>query len=260
MISFNDWFCLPGDCRLTMHEGHYSFGIKPKSMQSFISDISKKKFPIAEKITGKAVRNGVLKEIQKEYPDFDDACNLSVSEFNRYRQSYVRNLLSKEIGTLTELEHTVLNNISQNHLISDEASEVKNSGTKGQRWADRIASFGGSWKFLGIFAAFLLIWMIINSGTLHGQGFDPYPFILLNLILSCLAAVQAPVIMMSQNRQEEKDRKQSDNDYMINMKAEMEIRSLHEKLDLLLEEQVKIIFESQAKQLEILKKIEAKLG
>lgn len=231
-------------------------------MQTFTSDISKKKFPVAEKIPGKAIRNGVLKEIQKEYPEFDDSCNLAVSELNWYRQSYVRNLLSKEIGTLTELEHTVLNNISQNHLISDEASEIKNSGTPGQLWADRIASFGGSWRFLGIFAAFVLLWMIINMITLHEKGFDPYPFILLNLILSCLAAVQAPVIMMSQNRLEEKDRERAKNDYMVNLKSELEIRMLHEKIDHLLVTQEENLQEIQKLQMnvmqEMMKKMEGK--
>jgi uncharacterized membrane protein len=229
-------------------------------MQSFISDISKEKFPVSEKITGKAVRNGILKEIQKEYPGFDDGCNLSVSEFNRYRQSYVRNLLSKEIGTLTELEHTVLNNISQNHLIADEASEIKNAGTKGQRWADRIASFGGSWKFLGIFAVFLLIWMMVNSQTLHGKVFDPYPFILLNLILSCLAAVQAPVIMMSQNRLEEKDRERAKNDYMVNLKSELEIRMLHEKIDHLLITQEENLQELQKIQVDMMHEMMEKMN
>jgi uncharacterized membrane protein len=229
-------------------------------MQSFTSDISKKKFPVTEKIPGKTVRNGVLKEIQKEHPEFDDACNLSVSELTHYRQSYVRNLLSKEIGTLTELEHTVLNNISQNHLISDEASEIKNPGTRGQLWADRIASFGGSWKFLGIFAVFLLLWMIVNSLTLHAKGFDPYPFILLNLILSCLAAVQAPVIMMSQNRQEEKDRERAKNDYMVNLKSELEIRMLHEKIDHLLVTQEENLLEIQKIQMDMMHEMMEKMN
>lgn len=221
-------------------------------MQNFTSDISKKQFPVTEKVSGKTVRNGVMKEILKEHPGFDDSSNLSVDELNYYRQLYVKNLLSTEIGTLTALEHTVLNNISQNHLIADEASEIKNPATRGQRWADRIATFGGSWKFLGMFALFLFLWIIYNLTLLHDKGFDPYPFILLNLILSCLAAVQAPVIMMSQNRQEEKDRERAKNDYMVNLKSELEIRMLHEKIDHLLITQEENLLEMQKTQIEMM--------
>jgi uncharacterized membrane protein len=106
--------------------------------------------------------------------------------------------------------------------------------TFGQRWADRIARFGGSWTFIGIFLFLMLVWMAINVFELH-PPFDPYPFILLNLMLSCLAALQAPVIMMSQNRQNEKDRINAEHDYQVNRKAEAEIQLLHEKLDRLLE-------------------------
>ena len=229
-------------------------------MQNFTSDISKKKFPASEKVSGKTVRNGILKEIQKEFPDFSDDNSLSVSELNHYRQLYVRNLLSKEIGTLTELEQTVLNNISQNHLIADEASEIKNPATRGQRWADRIASFGGSWKFLGMFGLFLLLWIVLNMTMLSDKGFDPYPFILLNLILSCLAAVQAPVIMMSQNRQEEKDRERAKNDYMVNLKSELEIRMLHEKIDHLLITQEENLLEMQKTQMDMMQEMIKKIA
>jgi uncharacterized membrane protein len=168
--------------------------------------------------------------------------------------------LSKEIGTLTELEHTVLNNIGQNHLIADEASEIKNPVTRGQRWADHIAVFGGSWKFISLFGIFLLIWMIINAVMLHNTGFDPYPFILLNLILSCIAAMQAPVIMMSQNRQEEKDRERAKNDYMVNLKSELEVRMLHEKIDHLLITQEENLLEMQKTQMDMMREIMEKLN
>jgi uncharacterized membrane protein len=233
---------------------------KQTDMQYFTSDISKKKFPLSEKIPGKTVRNGIRKEILKDCPGFDDEGNLSASEFNHYRQRYVHNLLSKEIGTLTELEHTVLNNIGQNHLIADEASEIKNPGTRGQRWADHIAAFGGSWKFISLFGVFLLIWMIVNAWMLHNTGFDPYPFILLNLILSCIAAMQAPVIMMSQNRQEEKDRERAKNDYMVNLKSELEVRMLHEKIDHLLITQEENLLEMQKTQMDMMREIMEKLN
>ena len=229
-------------------------------MQNFISDISKIKFPLSDKVSAKSVRNGVMKEILKEHPEFNTNSNLSVEELNHYRQLYVRNLLSKEIGTLTELEHTVLDNINQNHLIADEASEIKNPVTRGQRGADRIAAFGGSWKFLGMFGLFLLLWIVLNMQMQHDKRFDPYPFILLNLLLSCLAAIQAPVIMMSQNRQEEKDRERAKNDYMVNLKSELEIRMLHEKIDHLLITQEENLLKMQQTQMDIMQEIMKKLN
>lgn len=132
--------------------------------------------------------------------------------------------------------------------------------TRGQKISDKVANFGGSWAFIITFFVILAAWIIFNTLVPTNEEFDPYPFILMNLILSCIAALQAPIIMMSQNRQEEKDRKRSENDYLINLKAELELRSLHQKIDLLLEEQIKTLFESQAKQLELLKSIERKLN
>ncbi|MBX9784304.1 MAG: hypothetical protein K2X48_13520 [Chitinophagaceae bacterium] len=140
-------------------------------MQHFNSFISNKKFPVTEKVAGKSIRNGILKEIQKDHPEFSDECLIAVSELNEYRKKYTQNLLSKEVGAITELEQTVLDNINQNHLISDEASEIKNPISRGQRWADRIASFGGSWKFICIFAFFLIVWMFINAYIFHEKGF-----------------------------------------------------------------------------------------
>jgi uncharacterized membrane protein len=131
--------------------------------------------------------------------------------------------------------------------------------TKGQTISDKVATFGGSWKFIILFGIILFVWILFNTLSPKIFNFDPYPFILMNLILSCIAALQAPIIMMSQNRQEEKDRKRGENDYLINLKAELELRSLHQKIDLLLEEQIKVLFESQAKQLEILQSIENKI-
>ena len=127
----------------------------------------------------------------------------------------------------------------------------------GQKISDKVAKFGGSWRFIITFAILLSIWIIFN--TFITLKFRFYPFILMNLILSSIAALQAPIIMMSQNRQEEKDRMMNENDYLINLKAEMQIRSLHQKIDLLLEEQIKTLFESQKSQLDILKNINTQL-
>ncbi len=151
--------------------------------------------------------------------------------------------------------------------IKDEKSILKNLLheprevlSKGQNISDKVASFGGSWKFIIIFSIILLLWIVFNTQFSPKWEFDPYPFILMNLVLSAIAALQAPIIMMSQNRKEEKDRKRNENDYLINLKAELELRSLHKKIDLLQEEQIKVLFETQATQLEILEKIQESLA
>ncbi len=131
--------------------------------------------------------------------------------------------------------------------------------SRGQSISDKVATFGGSWKFIIFFSIILAVWIVLNSFLPAINKFDPYPFILMNLVLSAVAALQAPIIMMSQNRKEEKDRKRNENDYLINLKAELEVRSLHQKMDLLLEEQIKVLFDSQAKQLEMLARIEEKM-
>jgi len=136
---------------------------------------------------------------------------------------------------------------------------VKEQLSEGQKISDKVARFGGSWYFIIIFMVILTVWVIYNVTAIGSKAFDPYPFILMNLILSCIAAFQAPIIMMSQNRKEEKDRMRSENDYLINLKAEMGIRSLHHKIDLLLEEQIKKLYDLQAIEIELLREIKAKV-
>lgn len=173
----------------------------------------------------------------------------------------VKKLLQSEANQISKLQKIVEQTINDEKLIVDNLlNPPKDLLTRGQKISDKVAQFGGSWAFIISFFVLLIIWIIFNTNAALQYKFDPYPFILMNLILSCIAALQAPIIMMSQNRQEEKDRQRSENDYLINLKAELEVRGLHQKVDLLLEEQIKTLFESQAKQLEILKSIEAKLN
>jgi uncharacterized membrane protein len=169
-------------------------------------------------------------------------------------------ILQSGTEQLEKLQAIVKKTMSDEKLIIDNLmNPPKEILSRGDKISDKVAAFGGSWSFIISFFVVLALWILFNSLALGKAQFDPYPFILMNLILSCIAALQAPVIMMSQNRQEEKDRKRSENDYLINLKAELELRGLHQKIDLLLEEQIKILFDSQAKQLEILKRIEAQL-
>ncbi|OCB76467.1 DUF1003 domain-containing protein [Flavobacterium crassostreae] len=169
-------------------------------------------------------------------------------------------LLNSETEQLAKLQKIVTQTIENEKLILDNLLHPPEDVlTKGQKISDKVASFGGSWAFIISFFILLFAWIAFNTITPLRDNFDPYPFILMNLILSCIAALQAPIIMMSQNRVEEKDRKRSENDYLINLKSELAIRALHEKIDLLLEEQIKVLFDSQAKQLEILKRLERKI-
>ena len=137
---------------------------------------------------------------------------------------------------------------------------VDTHASRGQRAADAVARFGGSWTFVGLFGATLLIWVVLNAALLASRGntFDPYPYILLNLLLSMLAAIQAPIILMSQNRQSEKDRLSAEHDYEVNLKAELEIMLLHEKLDLLREKQWGELLRLQNEQLGLLSALHAK--
>lgn len=170
-------------------------------------------------------------------------------------------LLKSGNEQLIKLQKIVEQTIEDEKLIVENLLHPpKETLTRGQSISDKVARFGGSWKFIISFSVILTVWILFNTLTPKRDDFDPYPFILMNLVLSAIAALQAPIIMMSQNRKEEKDRKRSENDYLINLKAELEVRSLHQKIDLLLEEQIKILFESQAKQLEILKSIEEKVS
>ncbi|MFY8171436.1 MAG: DUF1003 domain-containing protein [Sphingobacteriaceae bacterium] len=173
----------------------------------------------------------------------------------------IKKLLHSESEQLIKLQNIVKKTIEDENLIIENLlNPPKDILTNGQEISDKVARFGGSWSFIISFFIILISWIVYNSLSSKANTFDPYPFILMNLILSCIAALQAPIIMMSQNRQEEKDRKRSENDYLINLKAELEIRSLNQKIDLLLEDQIKMLFDSQAKQIEILKKIEKNIA
>jgi len=225
-------------------------------METFYSDISKIEFPISERVSGKRIRKSILALIQKDNPQFTSDKFLSISELNNYRENYIEGFLKKQIGSLTDLDHTVLDSLKEKTTLTDklDGEEIK-AMTFGQRIADKVASFGGSWTFIILFALFLLIWICINIYWLGNKGFDPYPFILLNLILSSLAAIQAPVIMMSQNRQEEKDRERGKKDYMINLKSELEIRMLHEKIDHLIINEQQEVLEIHKVQIEMMNDI-----
>jgi len=224
--------------------------------EHLVCEVCGKTFPVRDLVPGGAVRDAISKEIRKEFPGWSAEKFICRPDLNRFRSSYVHSLLESEKGELTSLEHEVLQSIQEHELLAkDTESEFEEKWTLGERLADRIATFGGSWTFLILFGAFLSLWIGVNSAVLIWRPVDPYPFILLNLVLSCLAAVQAPIIMMSQNRQETKDRLRSQHDYQINLKAELEIRHLHEKIDHLLSHQWERLVAIQEVQLELLSEL-----
>ncbi len=224
--------------------------------KTFISDISGKSFPLTERISSKAIRGSILKYIQDANPTFNEQSYLANTELNIFREKYITDYLTQELGQLTTLEHKVIDSFQNHSILTDNIEDDdKTVLSFGQRIADKVATFGGSWTFILSFCSFLIIWILVNVYWFHNQGFDPYPYILLNLILSCIAALQAPVIMMSQNRQEEKDRIRAKNDYMINLKSELEIRMLHEKIDHLIMHQQEELLEIQKVQIDMMEDI-----
>ncbi len=226
-------------------------------METFVSKTSGISYPISERIAGLLISPSILNLIRKEFSDFEETDFISMQELAIFREKYMVEFLHKEMGELNSLEKKVLDSLNEKTSLTDKAEEslVQVDLTYGQRLADKVASFGGSWTFIIYFGVFILIWIIINIVFLANKSFDPYPFILLNLILSCIASLQAPVIMMSQNRQEEKDRERAKKDYMINLKSELEIRILHEKIDHLMLHQQQDLIEIQKVQIDMMNDI-----
>lgn len=232
-----------------------------KNISYDICKITGHKFPEYDLTQLIYLRKELADLIRKDYPALKDDDKISGQALNKYRKLYIEQLMAEQVGELNDLEREVLSSMQKEIMLArDVDEEMEENLTVGQRLADKIATFGGSWGFIIIFFAFIVLWMLINIFLLFNKGFDPYPFILLNLILSCLAAVQAPVIMMSQNRQEAKDRARSRHDYQVNLKAELEIQQLHEKIDYMMRKQEQRLFEIQRLQTEMLEQILERLN
>lgn len=218
-----------------------------------ISYISKEHIQEGEQLKGEELREGIFKLIQNSFPGFTGEDYISLSELNQYRRLYLTSLITEEKGELAIIDVDVMDAIKNNSILSENMEvDIEAELTTGEKLADKVAAFGGSWTFILVFFSFILIWIFINIWFLTKKPFDPYPFILLNLLLSCLAAIQAPIIMMSQNRQEQKDRIRGEHDYKINLKAELEIKLLSEKIDHLLVHQNKMLLEIQEVQTDYL--------
>lgn len=218
-----------------------------------LSFLSQKPIKAEEAILGQDIREGVFNLIKAEYPGFNEESYISINELNKYRRLYLSSLINQEGGELAQIDKDVMDAIKNNSILSENIQdEIEAQLTFGQKIADKIAVFGGSWTFIIAFFSFIFFWILVNIWVLVTKPFDPFPFILLNLILSCLASIQAPIIMMSQNRQEQKDRQRSEHDYKINLKAELEIKLISEKIDHLLVHQSKKLLEIQQVQTDYL--------
>ncbi len=218
--------------------------------------VCRNRFKVSEVIKAKLVEEPLAQLIREKYPKWTDKGFICLADLNLFRSRYVTEVLKSASQEVFDLEEGMAKSLEEEEVLSRNINqEFEDSLTFGQRMADRLADFGGSWTFISIFMIVLVVWMGINTWILLTKPFDPYPYILLNLVLSCLAAIQAPVILMSQNRQEARDRLHSEHDYEINMKAEIEIRKLHEKMDHLLMHQWQRLMEIQQLQVDLMEEI-----
>lgn len=221
----------------------------------FCQICSERKTP-GEVVPADSVRSSVIDLIRKDHPEWSDQGYICITDLNHYRAKYVEELLEKEKGEVSTLEEKVISAMEDRSVLSEDTTAVFDRQlTIGERVADRIADFAGSWTFIILFFVILVTWIAINSLILLFRPFDPFPFILLNLVLSCIAAIQAPIIIMSQNRQEARDRLQARHDYQVNLKAELEIQNLHEKIDHLLINQGQRLLEIQKIQVELMEEL-----
>lgn len=218
----------------------------------------KRSFPFDTMTSGELVRPAVAEIIKKRNSEWTTSSMLCTECLNLFRSEYVEDALEDERGELSRLDKEVIQSLKEQETVTENLNlAFEKERTLGQYVADRVAAFGGSWTFIIIFFAVLVLWIAVNSAFFLAKPFDSYPFILLNLVLSCLAAIQAPIIMMSQNRLEARDRLRSEHDYQVNLKAELEIRHLHEKLDVLLKHQWQKLLEVQQIQMDLMKEIVA---
>lgn len=212
--------------------------------------------PRADCVSVDRITPSVASFLDTDRPGWRDTGWVCRKDLQDYRRRALESMLRRERGKLTELDRMVVDSLSDDDILARNVQEsYEERITFGERLADRMAGFAGSWTFILLFLGVLIAWMFVNVLTFLFKPFDPYPFILLNLVLSCIAALQAPLIMMSQGRQEAKDRIRSENDYGVNLKAELEIRHLHEVIEHHLTSQWERLSELQEMQLELFDEI-----
>jgi uncharacterized membrane protein len=219
-----------------------------------------KSYAPVDGMPAEVIRPSVQLLIARDHPDFGPGHFICLEDLNRYRYAYVQDTLASERGAVSDIEREILQSLRDQETVAQNINlEFEQRITFGERIADRLASVGGSWSFIIVFLGLLVAWMVVNSVQLVWKPFDHFPFILLNLVLSCVAALQAPVIMMSQKRQEVRDRLRAEQDYRTNLKAEIEVRYLNSKMDQLLSHQWVHLVEIQQIQMELMEELMARL-
>lgn len=227
-----------------------------KSKETIQCQICKQVKKTNEVVPAGIVREPLASMVRRQYPEWSSTGFICKDDLNNLRAQYVREVLERERGEISTLENQVMESLKEQELLSKNINvEYDQKLTMGERLSDKLADIAGSWIFIISFLGILVLWIGLNSFVLFAKPFDPYPFILLNLVLSCLAAIQAPIILMSQNRQEAKDRLRAAYDYQVNLKAELEIRHLHEKMDHLLMHQWQRLLEIQQIQTELMEEL-----
>ena len=230
--------------------------MKKRVEKTLFCQICKKPKKASELVPAELISKSVSDSIKNSYPEWSSDGYICLTDLNHFRALYVKNVLETEKGELTSLENQVMKSLEEHEILSKNINvEFDRKLSVGERLADRLAMGAGSWRFIIVFAVILVLWIAINSIVFLWRPFDPYPFILLNLVLSCVAAIQAPIILMSQNREEVKDRLRSEYDYRVNLKAELEIRHLHEKIDHLLMNQWQRLLEIQEIQIDLMEEL-----
>lgn len=221
------------------------------STTKFNCAINHKPYSISQLKPSDSIGDSLMDFIKSKGMTINQGEFISIDAYLGLRSEQLRLQIADEKGALTKLENEVMDSINADELLSADLADEQSNSSYGEKLSDKISSFGGSWAFIIAFFMVIMAWILANSVILTNPSFDPYPFILLNLVLSCIAAVQAPIIMMSQNRQESRDRMRSKNDYKVNLKSELEVRMLHEKVDFILHHQGEHLHELQSQILEL---------
>jgi uncharacterized membrane protein len=235
-------------------------GEKMGNQETFLCQVCGKYLDHSDIVPVEQVPDTIIDLIRKEYPSWSPGGSICRADLNRFRADYVRKVLEKERGDLARLEEDVALSMKDHELLLKNTNiEFDGQLSFGDRLADQFADFAGSWRFIGLFTVVFFLWIAMNSILLVVRPFDPYPFIFLNLVLSALAAIQAPVIIMSQNRQEERDRLHAERDFDVSIHSEMEIHQLHKKIDHLLINQGQRFLEIQQIQLELMEELGRKM-
>lgn len=226
-----------------------------------VCQICNKEYNIGDLYPADLLRTSLVQHITLHYPNWSPSGFICSTDLERLRVQHIQQMMEEDRGELSQLDADVLRSIREHEILSENINKeyIRNQSFS-EKLADRIALFAGSWGFITFFIMTILLWIVVNGLNFFGYAFDPFPYILLNLTLSCVAALQAPVILMSQNRQAARERLKADYEYGINLKAELQIRQINSKLDQLMRNQWKRLLEIQQVQIDLAEQLLEKNG